>query len=59
MVGKKGGLCLNRLLEGKLSVVFLILSYEHKKFYDFSTSKLLANFCVFDRFRKNVNYKRL
>ncbi|KAE9532646.1 hypothetical protein AGLY_009727 [Aphis glycines] len=35
---------------GKLSVVFLSLSYEHKKFYDFSTSKLLANFRVFDRF---------
>ncbi|KAE9545164.1 hypothetical protein AGLY_000707 [Aphis glycines] len=35
---------------GKLSVIILILSYEHKKFYDFSTSKLLANFRVFDRF---------
>ncbi|KAE9539972.1 hypothetical protein AGLY_005224, partial [Aphis glycines] len=35
------------------------ISYEHKKFYDFSTSKLLANFRVFDRFRKNLNYKRL
>ncbi len=44
---------------GKLSVVFLILSYKHKKFYDFSNPKLLANFCVFDRFRKNLNYKRL
>ncbi|KAE9543883.1 hypothetical protein AGLY_001861 [Aphis glycines] len=26
------------------------ISYEHKNFYDFSTSKLLANFRVFDRF---------
>ncbi|KAE9544124.1 hypothetical protein AGLY_001813 [Aphis glycines] len=26
------------------------MNYEHKKFYDFSTSKLLANFRVFDRF---------
>ncbi|KAE9545339.1 hypothetical protein AGLY_000882 [Aphis glycines] len=26
------------------------LSYKRKKFYDFSTSKLLANFRVFDRF---------
>ncbi len=43
---------------GKLSVVILFLSYKHKKFYDFSTSKLLANFRVFDRFRKNLNYKR-
>ncbi|KAE9542555.1 hypothetical protein AGLY_002466 [Aphis glycines] len=42
---------------GKLSVIILILSYEHKKFYDFLTSKLLANFRVFDRFRKNLNYK--
>ncbi|KAE9545055.1 hypothetical protein AGLY_000598, partial [Aphis glycines] len=33
-----------------ISVVFLILIYKHKKFYDFSTSKLLANFRVFDRF---------
>ncbi|KAF0773159.1 hypothetical protein FWK35_00000830 [Aphis craccivora] len=31
---------------GKLSIVFLILSYKHEKFYDFSTSKLLANFRV-------------
>ncbi|KAF0705001.1 hypothetical protein FWK35_00032284 [Aphis craccivora] len=44
---------------GKFSVVFLNLSYKHKKFYDFSTSKLPANFRVFDRFRKNLNYKRL
>ncbi|KAE9525472.1 hypothetical protein AGLY_014272 [Aphis glycines] len=35
------------LLEGKLMEN---LVYEHKKFYDFSTSKLLANFRVFDRF---------
>ncbi|KAE9530088.1 hypothetical protein AGLY_011550 [Aphis glycines] len=35
---------------GKLSVVVSILSYQRKKFYDFSTSKLLANFRVFDRF---------
>ncbi|KAE9524148.1 hypothetical protein AGLY_015513 [Aphis glycines] len=46
------------LIEGKLSVLFLILSYKHKQFYDFSTSKLLANFHVFDRFRKNLNYKQ-
>ena len=44
---------------GKRSVIILILSYEHKQFYDFSTSKLLANFRVFDRFHKNLNYKRL
>ncbi|KAE9541180.1 hypothetical protein AGLY_004425 [Aphis glycines] len=30
--------------------IFPIMIYEHKKFYDFSTSKLLANFRVFDRF---------
>ncbi|KAE9542715.1 hypothetical protein AGLY_002626 [Aphis glycines] len=35
---------------GKLSVVFLIHSYKHNKFYDFSTSKLVANFRDFDRF---------
>ncbi|KAE9535762.1 hypothetical protein AGLY_007663, partial [Aphis glycines] len=29
---------------------FKNLVYEHKKCYDFSTSKLLANFRVFDRF---------
>ena len=44
---------------GELSVVFLILSHKHKNIYDFSISKLLANFRVFDRFRKNFNYKRL
>ncbi|KAE9526917.1 hypothetical protein AGLY_013565 [Aphis glycines] len=35
---------------GKLSVVFLILSYKHKTFYNFLISKLLANFRVIDRF---------
>ncbi|KAE9532621.1 hypothetical protein AGLY_009702 [Aphis glycines] len=35
---------------GKLGVVFSILSYKHKTFYDLSTSKLLANFRVLDRF---------
>ncbi|KAE9535815.1 hypothetical protein AGLY_007716 [Aphis glycines] len=33
--------------------------YKHKKIYDFSTSKLLANFRDFDIFRENLNYKRL
>ncbi|KAF0768441.1 hypothetical protein FWK35_00018652 [Aphis craccivora] len=34
------------------------LTYK-KSCIEFSTSKLLANFRVFGRFRKNVNYKRL
>ncbi|KAF0774000.1 Uncharacterized protein FWK35_00004719, partial [Aphis craccivora] len=29
--------------------------YKHKKFYDFSTSKLLANFRVFDRFQQLIS----
>ncbi|KAE9524397.1 hypothetical protein AGLY_015234 [Aphis glycines] len=32
--------------------------YKHKKIYDFSTTKLLANFRDFDIFRKSLNYKR-
>ncbi|KAF0729846.1 valacyclovir hydrolase [Aphis craccivora] len=36
------------ILEAKLMETLVF--YKHKKFYDFSTSKLLANFRVFDRF---------
>ncbi|KAE9528507.1 hypothetical protein AGLY_012078 [Aphis glycines] len=35
---------------GEPCTKFSKLSYKRKKFYDFSTSKLLANFRVFDRF---------
>ncbi|KAE9537568.1 hypothetical protein AGLY_006591 [Aphis glycines] len=31
-----------------------LVFYKHKTFYDFSTSKLLANFCVFDRFQQLI-----
>ena len=41
---------------GKLSVEFFILRYKHKKFYDFSTSKLLANFGDFGIFCKNFDF---
>ncbi|KAF0726458.1 MULE domain-containing protein [Aphis craccivora] len=42
-----------KILEGKLmeNLVF----YKHKKIYDFSTSKLLANFGVFDRFHAQIH----
>ncbi|KAE9530857.1 hypothetical protein AGLY_011319 [Aphis glycines] len=42
---------------GKLSVAFFILRYKHKNFYDFSTTKLLANIRGFDIFRKILKYK--
>ncbi|KAE9535791.1 hypothetical protein AGLY_007692 [Aphis glycines] len=41
---------LTRKIYGEPCTKFSKLSYKRKKFYDFSTSKLLANFRVFDRF---------
>jgi hypothetical protein len=39
---------------------FLTLDrYEYKQFYEFFITKLLANFCNFDIFRKNLNFKGL
>ncbi|KAE9535188.1 hypothetical protein AGLY_007921 [Aphis glycines] len=41
---------IRRKIYGEPCTKFSKLSYKRKKFYDFSTSKLLANFRVFDRF---------
>ncbi|KAE9522363.1 hypothetical protein AGLY_017241 [Aphis glycines] len=39
---------------GKLCIELFILKYKHKQFYDFLTSKLLANFRDFDIFQKLI-----
>ncbi|KAE9533516.1 hypothetical protein AGLY_009154 [Aphis glycines] len=42
---------------GKLCTKFSKLSYKRKNFYDFPTTKLLANFRNFDIFRINSNFQ--
>jgi hypothetical protein len=42
-----------------LVLSFLTLVYKSEKFYEFSTSKFLANFRDFDIFRKQLNFKCL
>ncbi|KAE9526270.1 hypothetical protein AGLY_013901 [Aphis glycines] len=48
-----------RKIYGEPCNKFSKLSYKRKKFYDFPTTKLLANFCNFDIFRINSNFKNL